>query len=231
MDRVLKEGDIVYLQQHNKFQLNKVVKIGEDPQLYHTILYKPIDVLPSLSELDSLEIYLWEISVNAFPDYEYLTNVPVKKEELKGYYEFLKQTNFKKYAEETKQDVKDIAARAILAFNRGTKFCGVQNFSEAIKEFDEALDLFPMFYEALDNKGFSYMDLGEWNNAIACFEGSLAINPRNFIAEFSIGECFYHSGNFQKALSSFKRALSIEPENVVGLEWLENTRKKLEGII
>ncbi len=230
MDRTLKEGDIVYLQQYNKFQLNKIVKIGEDPQLYHTILYKPIDALPSLSELDSLEIYLWEISVNAFTDYEYLTNVPVKEEELIGYFEFLKQTDFKKYAEETKQDVKDIAAKAVLAFNRGTKFCGVQKFSEAISAFDEALDLFPLFFEALDNKGFSYMDLGEWNNAIACFEGSLAINPRSFIAEFSIGECFYHSENFQKALSSFERALSIEPENVVGLEWLEKVKNQLNKI-
>ena len=69
---------------------------------------------------------------------------------------------------------------------------------------DNAVDLFPLFYEAIDNRAFTYMELGKVAEALQDFETSLEVNPDGEAAFFSRGECLMKLGQLLAAEAVFQ---------------------------
>lgn len=207
----LKQGDVIV--QKNKDNTWSVIKVLEVDRALdiessvHCLIFKSVHQKPNLEQIGSLEILAYHapISLNGFDNkWEIIGNVLPRKEELVGFIEYLKLTNFDRYLEFTNQDLLTIVHKANLLFKEALIANNKEKHREAIKLYSEAINLFPQFYEAVDNRGFTYMDLGLYDEALEDFQLSLEINPTGLTAINSKKECLARI-SFKKALAANKR--------------------------
>lgn len=212
-------GDILHSYHDGLYHIYKVLKL-DDFGGYHISVYQPLDHAPALHEIPNLVLQVMHVPVADLGNAELLYNEPVAEEELAGYYEYLKMTDFSRWAEETNTDLDDLLKRANNAFKTAYYLTDEGRREEALVMYSEAVELFPLFFEALDNRAFVLMDLGRWEEAIQDFQKSLWVNPGGMAATFSIGECHYRLNQKAEARNWFEKALEIEPESQIAKEWL-----------
>lgn len=216
----VKAGDILTSYLNEKHYLVKIIEVDEDNDIYHISMYGPFDSTPENKPENFENVFSLHVPVTNLKLEKVLGNVPVTGEELKAYNEFLKITNFKKYVEINNLKVEDIANDANEQFRIGNEKYEEGNFNDAIYYYSNALNIYPGFSEAADNRGLSRMAIGELNEAIKDFEFSIMINPDSHVAYFCIGECYYHLGDMQKAKEYLEKSLDIKPDDEITLEFL-----------
>lgn len=213
-------GDLLYFELNGKFHVNKVLKVDLNTETYHVLSYFPIAEKPSLESIDALDIHSMHAPIATVDGTEKIGNAEVSEDELQGFYYYLKTTDFKRYCEETGQSVEDIIDRANTCFREGYAFTDEKRYDEAISKYLEAVELYPLFYEAIDNMAIVKMNMTRWSDAIDDFRWSLEIEPKNVLAEFSIGESYMRLGHLQEAKDQFERALELEAGNPLALDFL-----------
>ncbi|MBA3693160.1 MAG: tetratricopeptide repeat protein [Acidobacteria bacterium] len=206
------EGDIFYTYFDNHFHINKLLKFEREFNTYHILSYQPVEQLPEIREIENLGIFIHHapIDKNGFENPKLLTKSKVSANDLRGYHEYLRQTH----------GTEDLIATAGDYYSKGNLLAEEKRFEESIDEYSKAIDLIPVFYEAIDNRAFSKMDLARWAEAIEDFELSLQVNPESVIAEFSIGECYLKSGDYIQAKEHFEKALIIDPTDQLSKDFL-----------
>nr|MDO8110604.1 tetratricopeptide repeat protein [Candidatus Sigynarchaeota archaeon] len=222
-----KEEDIFFVVIDNEYHVYKVLKVEPLPggqHVFHLLVYKPVAVKPEPRDIGALEVFAWHVPLASIGDATFLANVPLQPEEFQGYIEYLRLTDFNKYLEFTGKDPDQVVHEAREYYENGIRATDENNFEDAMEWYSKAIETFPLFYEAIDNKAFVLMDLGRWQEAIAVFEQSLGVNENNLAAIFSIGECQFKLEQFDKALVQFQAALEIDPYDQLSREWLEKTR-------
>ena len=123
-------------------------------------------------------------------------------------------------AEESGQDLNELLKKANEAYKSGYYLTDEKKYEAALEKYSEAVDIFPLFFEALHNRAFVLMDMGRWEEAIDDFKRSLQVNPEGLAATFSIGECEYRLDNLNEARIWFEKALVIAPDNQIAKDWL-----------
>lgn len=216
----VKAGDILTTHLNDKYYLVKIIEVDEDNDIYHISMFGPFDTLPENTEENREKVFSLHVPVTNLKLEKVLGNVPVTGEELKAYNEFLKITNFKKYVENNNLKVEDIANDANEQFRLGNEKYEEGNFKDAIFHYSNALNIYPGFSEAADNRGLSRMAMGELNEALKDFEFSIMVNPDSHIAYFCMGECYYHLGDLDKAKEYLEKSLEIKPDDEITLEFL-----------
>ncbi|MFX0099780.1 MAG: tetratricopeptide repeat protein [Candidatus Hodarchaeota archaeon] len=225
-----KEGDILYAETDNEYNVYKILKleyINDEFFCYHVLSYRPIKDMIGIEDVEKLDVFVMHSPIATMEGCQLLGNIPVEEGELYGYYTYLKMTDFPRYAEETGQVIEEIVEESLKYFNAGNAFCKEERFEKAIVEFSKAIDLLPHFHEAIDNRGLTYMDLGDLDNAIRDFDLSLSYKPDNTIAIFSIGECFFKMGMLEEAERQFEDVLEIDPDDALAMEWLDKTKEEI----
>lgn len=220
---MFQEGDIIYSYFDNQYHVYKVLRL-DDFGGYHLTAYHPLDHVPTLQDIPHLQPLIWHVPIAQMDNSELLYNLPVSEDDLQGYYEYLRLTDFRKWSEETGQDLDDILKRANHAYKTAYYLTDEGRLEDALVKYAEAVELFPLFFEAIDNRAFVLMDLGRWEEAIEEFRRSLWVNPGGMAATFSIGECFYRLGQLAEAGEWFEKALEIEPDSQIAKEWLARVR-------
>ena len=212
-------GDIFYSKNKNEYFIYKVILHHKESETVHVLTYKPLNKEPTIIDLDSLEVLVYHspISSKGFSNPVLLTNKAVTKEDIAGYEEFCNQMEFK-------EGMFTLANHFYLS---GLKLTDSNNHRQAIKSYELAYNIFPQFFEAIDNCAFCFMDLGEWENAIKCFKQSLEVNPNSFLATFSIGESHLKNGNPQKALDYFSLAKQINPSEKAVDQFINKAKSML----
>ncbi|MBN2151779.1 MAG: tetratricopeptide repeat protein [Candidatus Lokiarchaeota archaeon] len=227
-----REGDLYYDLVDGKFYVYQILRIdsfANGEQIHHLKSYHPLDREPVEADIDGLEVFVWHSPFEPQLKSRYLGHRDLVPEDLEGFHVYLKMTDFKRYIKETRQDVDAVIKRAKQHFNEGNRLAEAGEFEEAMGWYDKAIDEFPYFYEAIDNKAFTLMDLARWNEAISCFEDSLKVEPRNVAAVFSIGECLFKLGEFEGAAARFRAALEIEPGHALSSEWLAKAEAAIDN--
>ncbi len=214
------QGDILYVKIDAQYYVSKILRVDEDFGIYHVCSYIPMLQEPVLKDVPELMAFILHAPISDFPDGVILTNEPVKPEELVGYLEYLKLTDFGGYLKETGQDAKEVVAAANELYTKALALTDEKKYEEAIEHYSQAFELFPLFYEAMDNRAFVKMDMGRWQEAIEDFQISLSVNPESVLAEFSIGECYLKMKDYVAAKEQFEKALSIDPNDKLSLEFL-----------
>lgn len=227
----LKIGDIFYIFSDNKYFVYKLVRKDDQTQIHHVLVYKPFDVEPVNVNIKDLEILAKHLPIDNPKNYKIIANVDVLPEELEGFYEFLKLTDFARYLEESGKTIEEVVNSANSFFLKADNAYKAENFREAIENYTLALQVYPLFFESIDRRAFAKMALGEYLDAIKDFEFSLMINPNSVIAEFAIGECFFKLGDFQKAVEQFEHTLKLFPEDDLTVEWLEKSKRELARVL
>lgn len=213
------EGDIFYTHFDNQYHIYKLLAFDKEFDCYHVLIYTPLDTLPNLSGLDSLEVAIYHspIDKNGFKDARFLTRVKISPDDLIGYHEYLRQTQTPEYN----------APIANEYYKAGLRLTDEKKHTEAIDSYSKAIDLIPNFFEAIDNRAFCKMDLGLWAEAVEDFQESLKVNPNSLLAEFSIGECYLKMGSYQRAKEQFEKAIAIDPTHQAPKDFLKKVNELL----
>lgn len=208
-----------------------VVDIWADgSETFHCLSYSPVHDKPTEATLGELKVMVSHapIAAEGFQEHwQVLCSRPVTDDELGGFNAYLKLTDFPRYLEFTGQDPRELVSRANGHYKNAVALGDAGKRLEAIEEYSIAIDLFPPFYEAVDNRAFTYMELGDYAAALDDFETSLRIHPDGHVAFFSRGECLLMLGLFDDAERVFDEGVSHFPEHkAIFLQFLEATRLK-----
>ena len=233
----LKSGDVIAQQeQDGVWSVLKILLIDDWPNgtsIAHSQIYEKSQNKPELGTLKKLEVRIWHAPILASSfesDWDLIGNQDTTKEELSGFIEYLKQNDFPRYIEFADLDVNDIARKANEHYQRAIELGDQQKQIEAIAEYSHAIDLFPLFFEAIDNRAFTYMELGKYTEALADFELSLSVNPDGFAAFFSKGECLMRLDKLDAAEDVFKAGVVRFPEKIEAFsKYLELVRELKRG--
>ncbi len=91
-------------------------------------------------------------------------------------------------------------------------------YSEAIDNYNIAIELIPENVVALNNIGGIYLYMGDFKQAAQALETATRLEPTS-LAFLNTGSMYYFSGEFNNAVKMYNRALHMEPNN---LEFLVN---------
>ncbi len=104
----------------------------------------------------------------------------------------------------------DMAA-AVSWYNKGFGLAGMGRHEEAVRCFDEALDLDPRSVAAWHNKGKSLCALGRYGEAIRCFNEALVLDRGNAELWRSKGDALTSVGQAEDARRCYNKALELSP--------------------
>ncbi len=217
----MKEGDIFYsLKEDGKYSIGKLLKIQNLPDMpggpiYHCLLYNNLKLKPVPGDVPYFSVFVYHVPLDGIDfdhKHEVLCNIPVNKSELRGYVDYVKHTDFNAYLTMTNQNADAVIAKVQGHFKKALESSKKKRYEEAIQEYTKAFEEFPLYFEALDNRGFVKMDMGRFEDAIKDFELSLKGDNSNFAAFFSIGECHLKIGRRDQAEKMFDECLKRWPE-------------------
>jgi len=89
---------------------------------------------------------------------------------------------------------------------------------EALKKFNDVLELTPNNVAAINNMGSIYLYMGNYKKAAITFEKATQLEPLG-IFFLNTGSMYYFSGDFEKSIKMYNQALILQPKN---LEFLIN---------
>ena len=229
----LRAGDVITLRQADGWHVVRVVAVDPWPDgtsVAHVLTYDVTAERPSLAAAASLPVRIMHAPVRAESygeeGWERLGNTPVTPGQRAGFDEYLKHTDFPRYLTVTGQDAGQIVRAANEQYLRGNSLSEAGDHQGAIAAYDRAIDLFPLFFEAIDNRAFSYMDLGRYDLALEGFEASLRVEPDGIAAFFSRGECLLRLGRLDEAEMVFLEGQQRFPaKSSMFTEFLQLTRQ------
>jgi tetratricopeptide (TPR) repeat protein len=112
--------------------------------------------------------------------------------------------------------------------NLGLYFLGRDDYSAALREFDDTLRLNPKSAKAHFNRGHALARLGRRDEAILAYERGLALRPNDPTAWAHVGELLAGQGRYSEAESSYRRAVALTPHpdlfNSLGIVLAEQGR-------
>lgn len=212
-------GDTFYTRFDNQYHIYKLLVFDKEFDCYHVLSYEPVEALPSPENINDLEVAVYHspIDKNGLKDAKLLKTDKILSDDLIGYHEYLRQTQEPNYYIPIANEY----------YQAGLRLTDEKKHYDAIDSYSKAIDLFPNFFEAIDNRAFCKMDLGQWAEAIEDFQESLEVNPNSLLAEFSIGECYLKMGKYQKAKEQFEKAISIDPTHQAPKDFLKKINELL----
>ena len=113
-----------------------------------------------------------------------------------------------------------------------------EDWKEAIKNYQSALEKDPKFIYAWDNLGICYRRIGDYDKALDAYRRSLAIDPKGKMPLQNIAITYVYKKEYQKAIdaySDFDKVHPGDPEVYYGIgqiyyEYLKDNEKALDYI-
>ncbi len=96
--------------------------------------------------------------------------------------------------------------------NRGTLYSDLGQFTQAISEYNKAIELNPKYAGAYNNRGGAYSDLGQFKEAISERTKAIELDPKFDRAYYNRGLAYYNSGKVSKAVSDYNKAIKLNPK-------------------
>lgn len=209
--RSFEVGDVLVSRSGNvEWKTVKVLAVDswpDDSDTLQCLVYRPIAHVPTAESFRSPDDpgYHGPISAVGFAEgWDVLCTSPIEEGDLVGFIEYLKMTDFGRYLQVTGQSVDAVVAQANAYYRSASALDDDGMKLEAINTYALAIDLFPMFFEAIDNRAFLQMEFGDYATALIGFEDSLRVNPDGNSAFFSRGECLLRLGRLEEAKQVFE---------------------------
>jgi serine/threonine protein kinase/tetratricopeptide (TPR) repeat protein len=97
-------------------------------------------------------------------------------------------------------------------YSLGTFYWGREDFDNAIKEFNRALELDPNYGEVHNYLGSTYDRMGDFSKAIEHLKKYVELNPGDANPVDSLAAGYFWMGNLDEAIATYKDALEIKPD-------------------
>jgi len=91
---------------------------------------------------------------------------------------------------------------------------------EAFVALKSAIELFPLYFDALELLGTEQVKDREYEAAIPALTKALEVNSRSFASSFALGVAQYNLKQTQPAIESLRRAVSLNERSVNANLWL-----------
>jgi tetratricopeptide (TPR) repeat protein len=229
----MQTGDLIIRHDEGRgWSTVKILAIDRWPdgtETFHCLIYRPTLDRPTPEMTDTLDVMCYHVPVDGAgyrSDWDVLCSPGVRPNDLTGFVEYLKLTDYPRYAAFIGQDIKTLTGQAIEHYRAACALGDEGRREEAIAEYSRAIEVFPDFFEAIDNRAFTHMELGMLEPALAGFEESLRVNPDGNAAYFSRGECLMKLGQYDEAEQVFLQGAHKFPEHQnTYLQFLELNRR------
>ena len=107
---------------------------------------------------------------------------------------------------------------AVSHFHRGRAHFRMQNYDDAIHDFDEAIRLRPNFLNAFFQRGDVYLTIQNYDDAIRDFTEVVRLNPEDAIAFRYRGNAHLGKMEYEQAIADFDEALRLDPDDIAASE-------------
>jgi len=85
------------------------------------------------------------------------------------------------------------------------------DYKEAIKLYTTALEILPVHFKALFNRGFAFDKIMSYDDAIKDYDQAIKLDPNNPFAYYNKGISLDRKGDYQEAIDSFTVAINLDP--------------------
>ncbi len=90
----------------------------------------------------------------------------------------------------------------------------------ALRNFDKALTLDPVFVDAWVRKAVTLLDINLCFEALTCLNTAVKISPHSFKTRYNRGKCHLLLKNWDEALSDMQKAVSLKPKHAPAHDYL-----------
>lgn len=98
-------------------------------------------------------------------------------------------------------------------YQRGTGHAAKGEYTDAVRDFTQALKFAPSSTDALYNRGGAYSKLGRWDDALADFNALAKIVPNDPNTFYARAWVHAQRGNDKAAIADLDRVLAIAPDD------------------
>ncbi len=102
--------------------------------------------------------------------------------------------------------------------NRGNVHSALDQFEMALKDYTQAIKLYPNFTDAYKARGNLYFNVGLFDEALKDYTGAIEIDPRNSKGYCDRAEFYISIGDFKGAHDDYDKAIDVEPAGDCGRE-------------
>lgn len=106
----------------------------------------------------------------------------------------------------------NIPSRARKAFEDGLRLGKEKKIEEALKSFNEAIELYPGYFQALTERGNLLLQRNQLMEAATDYDRALKITDKYAPALRGMGLCLLQSQHLAEAAEALSRAATIEPD-------------------
>jgi len=117
--------------------------------------------------------------------------------------------------------VQEVPEPARKQFQKASELLNKSNKrEEAFVALKSAIELFPLYFDALELLGTEQVKDREYEAAIPALTKALEVNSRSFASSFALGVAQYNLKQTQPAIESLRRAVSLNERSVNANLWL-----------
>jgi protein O-mannosyl-transferase len=97
-------------------------------------------------------------------------------------------------------------------YNRGLYFFNNSRDSDALNDFNKAIELKPNYADAYNNRGSVFMKFGRIDEALGDLNNAVSYNKNLAQAYFNRGYIFYQRKQYDQALRDYERVIELKPD-------------------
>jgi len=94
----------------------------------------------------------------------------------------------------------------------GERYRMNKDYDKAIKQYNMAILLNPVFSEAYFNRAFSYYYIKNYDKAIEDYSKAIELDPNNPIIHNNRGDANYRKGQYKESIKDYDKAIQLNPE-------------------
>ena len=100
---------------------------------------------------------------------------------------------------------------AILHKLRGNELVRARRYKQALREYDYAIKLDPLYSDAFNNRGAAFQHLGLYERALEDHRTAVRLDPWDAVAHYNLGNDLQSLGQHWEAIASYDTAVEINP--------------------
>ncbi|MEH1951707.1 MAG: tetratricopeptide repeat protein [Nostoc sp.] len=134
---------------------------------------------------------------------------------LKAYEENLYQVTLEMFTAVLQNSRIEVKWQPIALCWRGETYRLMERYTEALQDFDRAIELDPKYEWAIASRGFTYRLMERYTEALQNFDRAIELDLKSAWAIAGRGQTYKSMGRYTEALQDFDRAIELDPK----LDW------------